>query len=1735
MALSYISVQETDFSKGIDARSAENQIAPGFAKDLLNADIVEKRPRTRKGYQGFAGNIPVRVSRLQYVASTHQMYLTLDSAASGAADVDLNSIRSSPLVIYGRSSTVASGGPITTADSVHYYSAFTVPTRRTFLATSAAPPYESLLIPETEHGITTTNMFVTTVESTSTVDRSYSSALPHTTVIAEGNEDITVSYQNSTGSNRDVYTFYKDQTAATGSSYIQLLAHAGGGAQTFTITAATHALANFNIIAQVQQDTGTDREFVSPDLVTIASNGDVALTLTSTSAASFYAILAAAPVTNQVTGNVNGMATGTIQITGLTSPWIFTGIYLQLTAGGTKERVVPDSLVFDDVSSTLTITFTNQAAAARNFVAFYDYGTIRSNQLAITDASISVDATDTAPQVTIWGLDHTEIYSADATDRPGWVTHIDSYRSAGERRLISGLGGNLFSARTYDEAGAKYDYALLYPNLQARTNAARTVGPVFYSTGDTPARARGYVLGDNSGTGWASVSAVTYNAGTGNTTYTLSVPNMAILDSSGTPTTIGSVISTAAGLNDWLTVTNMSYARHNGTFRIESATSGTNTITLEVSGVVGGSADYNDANTSGSAGVFTDQFNWLTTAPFLPGDVLSSAAISDSLICTVLSSYGTMSVVGGLVDRLQLAGGVLTSGSRSSSVIPMRLSQPLATASTTNVVRGDMLDYLNSDAAWDGRKLRVLYVNSDTDRAVTLSSTAGIGTAVLSTGDTSFLALNRKVALSAAGDYTGVITVLDILNSTSFTFATEATGAATGSLVGQTIEVDEELDWSDTTNDGNAFEVSERWIPIESPDDAYDLTPSTHVRYFDSGSYGNQPFLRSTMVQNNMYLLNGQDETYKFDGVNNYRAGLFSWQPGLFVTQDTAPTAKIVISNRTVSYTAISASGGYITIAYKDQSVLPVGADVRLTGSTVTYTVRHVAADATTLTTAYVYFDKALDGTVAATGTMSELATFRYYFRLNAIDANDNVVASAVTGYQDHVVQLSANAAVHLKLVGMPAWDVYDYTRLEVEIYRTKQNTPAPFYRAVTVQMDFDNTQGYVEYTDTFADIDLIELDSVSTALKGTELGLSWQEPLRAKYITSIGNSLVQAYLRDYPQLDIQLIASGAVTNATFAGKRFLFRRDDTDTGTATNNTARIAYEFVNGTTNTAGTFATLSDKFTFVATGLPGTVAIGDWIYLSYSTVATSARDLQYCGWWQVAGVTGTTITINLVGAVAPTATPDKYTIATASKDVPVLLGVDGNLGQVNGDSFDLFDTMRRMSMALNASMRMVDTSITGQSGFTPWMVSRGGNDVAKAGRLIVRQPRSDSPVFSVLLPSTFSGSGQSFQAFVNDTRRLPSTSVSSTVRLYPSRIAVSYENYPEIFDNPTAVLDSDSDSVIDINSADGQEITGVIPFFGSATFTSAQQAAILVVFKTNSIYLVDINEKRAGRNPIQRIETEGLGCTAPYSIAVTKNGVMFANESGIYCLRKTQSIDYIGRFMERKWTEQVNLQALDLVQGHHYGVGRVYKLSLPLVGSVSNSEVYTYNHTGEDQGATVLAAAGTGAWTRYNNHPATGWANLGSDAFFASSLGRVFSLRDTGTETDARDDSSPITFRLDTRAIDFGNPGIRKVVDATVVAYRTEAPVTSAKFQYAVDLATEYSDSTGIVLRTDDGTTGIDDVPGQDILSVRHKTDRRKGIYFQVRVECSSLDEHLEVAGLSLKVGGMSERGVRQAAQAK
>ncbi len=1698
--LQYVTVRERDLGGGIDQQSAENQLAEGYCEDIENADPKSTgQVAKRTGYQGYAGYVPVRVQAVEYSGTTINFIL--------ADSIELPTGQSSPLIVQGQTSE-ASGD--FASETIIYFENFTADIRRVFGTGSG-----SVSLPQTEHDISTPLMFIGVAASTSVTNNSNEQFFPDAITIDKTTYDVDIDYTNNTSDSFDAFIYAKDKSAVAGTTYVQTGNTVNTGSNSFTITAGTHALDNNNIIVEVYEDTGTEYKRVQADEVYLNdSTGDIQIDIQNNTSSSFTAvfILTAAPTANFTTGSVAAGTTRSITIdasgTG-GSNFAFVSCYLEPTIGGILEQVIPDSIVADATNQTITISFTNNNSSGANFEIYWDFAQVVTNKLSVTGTA-SASFTDSSPQLTIWGLCHEEIYGTREA-REGWVNHIDSYRAPGESRLICGLGGNLYAARLRAEVGndATYLMPLHYPYINARVASDTIIGPAFYDTGETPGRTRGFITGDDGGSNFFTISSVNYNSGTGYTDYVLTVPNMVI---SGTLSTI---ISTTAGLEDRFTTQQCGYSIHNGTFVIKAVSSGVDTLTISVENTSIDSDDYDETDVGGLGGVFTDRMSMTATSPFLAGDDINSDIFDDSTEFSCLNSSGVITLIDGVVEVVSIPGGLRVVASRTSDIVPIRDVNNSATV--TNLVRGDMVQITNFD-----RQFRIKSINQLSDISISITGDGTDATVTLGSGDTTTLFIGKKLLISGTSNYNGAQEVTEIIDATNFKFSSSNTTTEAGTIIGKTIQIDETITYSDTTDSSVSVNVHARWIPVESPTDSYNLTPSTRVSYFDSLGYDAQNIVRSTMVQDNLYLTNDADEVLKFDGTNLYRAGLFRWQPNLFVTTDTSPSGKINMDNPSVSFTAIS--NNQFTVAAGDEKTFAEGDKIQTSTDNEIYTI--ISTD----TSGKIIVDGTISG--AASGTVTKIKTFLYYFRLNAVDANENVIASAIAGSEDFAVQLGADTAVNIKLVGMPAWDIYDYDKLEVQIYRTKGDEVAPYYRLTTLAMSFNNDDGYISYTDTDSDEDLRDLDEVNTALKGAELGTAWEQPLRAKYCTTAGNRLILGNLKDYPTLDIRVLKnSGILTQSVFtnaSNKLWRLRKDNTDTATTTNMLNRASYEFTSANTvNVSGITGTVGTSFSVNAVGHGFTTA-GEWVYLFHDAI-TDGNDLSYSGWWQITSVTNVdNFVINAAeaGSGAASNFPNKLAYATARTDIPVYIGTDGNYAMANGNRATTvpyeFLAMRRLADAVNTSMRKVDTSISGYSNFSPWVLASAGNEF-NTGQIIIKQPKVFTTTLEVEIPSL---SGD-FDVFINNIRRSGSAQVSALTKVYPSRIMASYQNYPEIFDNPTAIVDSESDSVIDINSADGQEITAIIPFFGDAAFGAAQKSGIIVVFKTNSVYLVDLAAKAAGQNAVQRLETRGKGCTAPYSVSVTRGGIMFANDTGIYRLGRDLRVEYIGRKYERIFKEEVERDYLELATGHHDTEANSYKLSYPISEETENSKVAVYNHTREYEGQ------GDGSWTTYTNHPTTGWANLDADSFFSSTNGRVFSIRKLGDTSDYRDDDVAISMVVITRAMDVLESAKRKIFGKIITHYRTVANSTGTELTAALDLKTSFQDTDTFSINKELESTGVGDEGTQKVVTVVSVVKEKVGVYIQLKYTNATIDEPVEIAGIDFRVAAKSEHGITEAAE--
>lgn len=1700
--MKYTPIPLGDIGGGIDSLSPLSSIPEGFSEFLENFDPTpEGSLRKRKGYQLFAGGIPVRVSSLEYTdEASDNISFYLDSSA------DLSQVRNSPLLVYGRTGTSHSGD-WTNTNSLKWYSGFTTNTRRT--VEPGATEVEVLDGSAHEGGaLVSARLF----QSTSALLTDNILVEADSISIDQSTADISYTITQDGADTADFFLSAISRAVTSGESYLSSATSCTGGGDTttITITAGTHGLNSFNICAEVYEDTGSAYNLIRPDSLTVSNTGTVTCEVTNNDAAAFDAVLLlyVTPAANQLTGTAAADSSTTITLTDLSTPFPFVHCYLEQTLGGTKELVIPDSVTTDSTAMTATVTFRNESTAAANFVLLWDTGTVVSNRIQVTGEEIGTGYSDSEVQLTIWGLSHTEIYGPENNDsRPGWVTHLDVYRTEATEVPVAGLGGNLFT--TQSGPNTTYGLATRYPNLRQRVGTTTTLGPVFWDLVDTPGRTAGYIQLNGGSDHTVRVSSAAYQEGTQLVRYTLECPDMEL---SGT---LSDIITTS----DEIIVSQMGWSVHNGTFTVAAVSSGTDQIFIDVSNALVSDTDYDESGSYGIGGIFTDTFSLADTSPFIPGDTLGSTEWGEEQLLTVVSSSGSNVIIRGLQTELDFPIGLRVVGSRTSSVLPLRTLTEVA--SVENYVRGDVLTYSEI-----GRQLRVKSIFAEDDTPAFIDGDGEFATVTLMGGNTSGLSTGQKLLVLDAGAFTGVVTISEVVDSSSFTFESTTEARISGTIAGNTLEVDEELSWSDSVTSSSTVCPTARWIPIEAPAPASSYIRQTYYRHLSYWGYTEQPFLRSAMSANNLYLSNGYDPVQRYDGDSLSRAGLIRWQSGLFGGFDTGASAKVEVV--TASITPSAVSGAVFTVTLGEELAFLAGQRIRhsYSGGYDDYTLVRTWDDGTN---GFVEVEAYASITLGTSPSLTRLASYRYYARLNLLDGNGNTVASAVTGASDLRIELAESAAVYLTLLRPPLLDNYDYARVEVEIYRTKAYLSQPYYRITTLAPAWTATDSYLHYTDTRSDDTLTDLDLVNSALLGQELGQTWSEPLRARYLTSTSSRVVLANLRDWPKIDVQMVDSGTrITTSQLSGLKWTLRKDSTDTATTTNNTDRMTFEMVTSGTVTIDptTDVSVSSGSMVVTSTAHGLVA-DDWVYLFHSATGDGKRP-ELGGLYQITAADTDTFTVSLSTSLA-SYTPgaddvDRYVTATAPEDIPVWIGADGLYPFIGGNLAAGLGAQnlaaRRLTNAVNAAQ--VGCQV---DDFSPWIVCDGGSEY-QYGQFILSSPLVLETTPSLTLPA-YSG----FDIFVQGVRRAASDEIEAQTRLFPSRLIVSYPNYPEVFDAPTAQLDFESESAIDINPSDGQEITGVIPFFGASAFGAAQKDSILLVFKTASIYVVNLAEKAAGRNAVQRLDSRGLGCTAPYSIANTQNGIMFANQSGIYRVSTSLDIQSIGRRLERSW-RRVDRDVLESQTfGHYSPLSSQYVCTLPFEEDSLDypARAFTYNTTREYSPDGYR----DGSWTNYSSMPSLGWANLLDSALFASPFGEVFSIRNQEDETDYRDDGAAIEAVATLRAMDFGSSGIRKAIQAIILQFATtsNSPV-NVTLESSIDLADEFLDSDQATLRRQPTVVdGLSQEGIRKVITLQFALNRRKGVYIQLRVSNSEINQDLELTSGAYLVAGLSLKGITDA----
>ena len=1684
----YQTVLEKDFSSGMNKLASEDAVPPTFVEDLENMNpnaqgYVEKR----KGYEPYAGFLPLRVYKAERI-NGNQLCFYFDELTGGTATIDFSTLKSNPVMLYGTSTLLAGSVP-------RYYSTFTVDPRVILGAQS--------ILNAAEIGATSRDLFVGLGYNAPEREGTKNNEIVYADSITINTVSFDVEVDSIEGVTGDVkcFVYVKDHKTVAGESWAATISQDVGFPGRYTVGQGIHQLNTQNYITRYYNPTTGEEIF--PDSVVVTGSTIVAQFTGQAKPASIRMVVASIPEIDVGTATIQDNSVNASRKFPIAADFAFFEVYQK--AGASWSRVLPDKV--EVINQEAFVYLTNETGSSVELKILWERASVRTNKLCVTD--VGSNGIDTSPQLCLYGLDHAKLYPGNPK-RSGWVSHLDSYKSEGENYLIAGLGWNLFKA-VYDSSLPSRQ-----PLLRTTVDTEVVIGPLFGPAGRTRP-SYGFTGGAE---GWGNISYIRYYS-EGVVEVKVLTPNR--VSQAGT----GDAISLE---HDRLTISGSSQSIHRGEWAIKYfSAAASDHIIFRIYNAAIITPDY-DEDDIGEAGVFTDKvvFNAESNSVWslVYGDILESEAfpqgLSGSLSCVATS--GNTSWLTGVGERITMPGGQVYTLRRTGRMLKVRDVNNPNTEPYEKFVVGDVVALSDRE-----RKYGVKYIVPANLTGVAVSFDGETGEALVTNVNSSNFTVGQRVVLASCGRYSGEYVIKALENTTSITLdstnvkdsTTSASLGVSPYILGKVLELSYEDEFYDDPNSLLSVTVPRRWLALENPTGSV-----SRIKHLEGSPYTEQKFVRSVMAQDNMYFANYSDHLMKYDGVNLYRSGLVRWQPQVFAAPDTTNAGKIIVPAQKVvaGFKYQTATAWYLEGTKDNFNSFSVGSRIEIPGSLLNpFTIESIVSVGGN--EYHLFLNKKPDiGTGGTAFSVSEYQpnVYRYYFRLTAYDANDNVVTSATTGSSEFYISLSTSAAIRLRLLGLPKFEQLNYSKVYLEVYRTKRNSVAPFYNIAKLPILFDITKPYIDVIDTVSDEALPAQpdDRTLTFLAGANLGNGLSQPPQAKYCTVTDNRLVLANIQDDPKIKIDIYGNPSVTD--FNGSVFHLRKD----GSSVVND--LTFELRSSASEATITLIDPeTDSVKFTVNAVPAGLAVNHWVYLYDPSVPTK---LLYAGWFKVTIIAGLVITVAKVGEVAAASFAPNTEHVTrliactngfgSATSFPVYTGSDYNYSWRNANDDVLYAAAARVLLRLCNAINF-SQSTTG----TPWLFANAGLDLGGQTLLLTFPENSLRTTPEIVMPASLG----SVEYYGNGVKVVgASVQVGATTTKFPSRLVVSYPNYAEVFHRP---FDTDgilSDSIVDVNPADGQEITGVFPFFSESAFGAALKSSSLIVFKSNSIYVVDVESRRA-----QQLESNGLGCTAPYSIAATREGIMFANEAGLYRLTRALTVEPIGSYADRLWRQDVEKSQLDLMHGHAYGVGRKYKVSYPETANIVPSSVLVYDYTKEDTKNSY------GSWTRYTNHPTTGWCNLLEDAFFCTTAGRVYQVSSGNSKYDYADDGQAISCSVTFRALDFGDSAIRKRVLHLLVHYRIPqliegaVDVNTATVGMAVNLVDSFPALDTFYLDVPNKPDGLSTLTPNKQVTLRYAVRNPKSLYFQTKISDNGLHTPLQVTGLSFRVAGLGTEGITEAAQ--
>lgn len=1668
-------VPATFIARGVDQHAPISNIPAGRSESQYNFDTVtEGQIQKRVGYE-LDRNIPIRIVSLNDRGTSWEIV--------AHPSIDLLGVPSGPIVINGQAINISTGE----LESVSFYwtqfdnlGAFTLDgtfvgsiweadvtiSQSSGLDTPAAILRQDAGNPSNNEAILADNI--------TNIDKN------------DGTFEFQLHFESDVDFDNSTYTLFKpDDSVVAGNVYYDTQTPILGQ-NTLSIPQSTHGLAGENFVIQVWQEnvSGLERSLVIADRIYVGGSGDVEVDVDVDTTYDIHTYIIAMTDAFQtaqfIDASVSETDVKTFCLTDVTTNSNFWSLY-QVDASGNQTLVIPDEVIYDQNDETLCFNFLPTEDSV--YKAIYLPGLPVSAGVIIDKIDNSTPPQDTSDydmenaDLALHGIDWDGVVVSATAPEFSYVREVDNYKSVALEKLTAVASGDLWIE------DLDVNYTLTASQSAEQTAALQYLSPFIGASSDAQSDGRGRGINADEVVDFRlNVNTITNN---GNQTITLvSEPITNI-----TGDVNGIVIGT-----DKLTIADAEYSEYIGEFVINAISVVNDPTTLEdhlqITVLIPDLEDYigDETNSAANIGIFTDYI------------IMSPTNFDDINIG----------------DKINNIGGLL--GSEVYSLDAVNYRMWLTPVTAERLLPGSV------DVTWD-RITNVIFVDDVED--------------VVPQDVVNITGFNRRFKILSIDVANESVTINEpILVSNYFGDATQITLDGRLALP---------LKPANNIAKDFPFEPTGEYSTeiAELNDSQYITTYDRAVVKFD-GTHISDAGIQEIPVYDHSWIVP------KTPGTNENEFGFIS--PNAIagkISALNADTDITIILTNTVPSTLFL--GQTISVESSNGSVIVDGEISDIDRDTDTIII-DVAATAGYL----------VDDVVS----VFEPTSFGYYFRIEYNDRNGQIIVGTPNSYVDCIVTITRPSVIMHKTKlpttgnGATEWD-----RLKIAMYRTKG---APSTADITpVFYKVDDTPALKGLTgskasdaqaindtvmsDTTSDITLVTPDFISNAQIASLGGPAVERPIaaarppQAQYLLSTDGKMVYGNIRSEGKLlttwaknkaGIKDIVNTEVTlTATYASVDYDLVVKFVDASSTNIDVADIA-TVIEDTPANGSDFdntAEESEDVGFLKLTLSSSPVTGShdsrYAQIISKDGATSELSNEFVGaligWHKITKTDGAdTIYIRVPQYIA-----DEFTTSTTITNLQVVLTTDDVVPcwdvvydetpsadvTLPNSTYDVLGRVtRNWSKLINKVMadNAYYTRIKEETGSEPttglaypvnytlgdWCFTRWGQTVGSGNVEIFEQSTLD-----ISFRISYTSNPDGFEIFSNGF--LSNSPIVSGPAVFPSRLLVSYQNYPESVDNPYADDQFKSFSAIDVNASDGQEITGLASFFSASSTGAAQLASTIIVFKTNSVYAVNTSTKET-----QRLQSMGQGCTIPDSIASTDDTIFFANDTGVYKVTRDLNVKYVGDVLTRYY-EALDKPTLKL---RGYGIAdnfsMTYKMAVP-VNSRTNDEVVVYNFES-------MSKQAEGSWVFYDNMNMSSAVQTNDKFRFGNFRGRIFKNRNTGNNTDYRDDDSAIPSSFTYAPQHFGDAGKTKIMSHTIVQFEGNGP-TAITGSMALDLSENFE-------TLDTANMGSGEWKG---VQIAYSPPPTNAVFYQLKLEHSVKDEPCIINGLIFKVSIGSEAKIRQA----